>query len=258
MRSLFLLLALAPVFLLHAANPKVVSAANPGAGVTPNSLATLYGDKLATVTQSAGALPWPTALGDMPFVRITDSAQHDALAPLLYVSPSQINLWIPAGLATGPATLTFPVTGLPPGTGAAALRNVGFTLAPSAPALFALDAGDVAAATAIRVTIPINIQSPVPVFECSKGSNCTAVPIDVGVDAPVYLSLYGTGIPTAGVTVTIAGLAITPTYAGPQGDIPGLAQINVPIPLTLRGKGLVDVSVTAGAITSPPVKLAFQ
>jgi uncharacterized protein (TIGR03437 family) len=194
----------------------------------------------------------------MPFVRITDSAQHEVQSQLLYVSPSQINLWIPAGLASGQATLTFPVTGLPPGVGAAALRNVNFAIAPSAPALFALDAGDVAAATAVRVVIPTNIQSPVPVFACLKGANCTAVPIDVGLDAPVYLALYGTGIPTSGVTVTIGGLSIVPTFSGPQGDIPGLDQINLPLPLTLRGKGNVDVTVSAAGVTSPPVKLAIQ
>jgi hypothetical protein len=40
------------------------------------------------------------------------------MASLIFVSPSQIDLWIPPGIAPVPATVEFPVTGLPPGAGA--------------------------------------------------------------------------------------------------------------------------------------------
>src|SRR5947209_9773424 len=116
------LLAFTPLLLLRAADPPtavIVSSANPAAGIAANSLATVYGDHIATVTASATSLPWPTSLGDIPSVGIADSAGHSFTALLMFVSPSQMNLWIPAGVATGPATLSLPVTGLPPGVGAA-------------------------------------------------------------------------------------------------------------------------------------------
>jgi uncharacterized protein (TIGR03437 family) len=102
----------------------------------------------------------------------------------------------------------------------------------------------------------------VTVFRCDSGSLCSAVPIDVGLDAPAYLSFYGTGIRGAGsatdVTVTIGDTAVKATYAGPQGTIPGLDQVNVPLPLSLRGSGVVNVTVTAGGLKSNPVKIAIQ
>jgi uncharacterized protein (TIGR03437 family) len=260
----YFLLALTPLLLLRAADPPaaiVVSSANPRAGVTADSLASVYGDHIATGTASARSLPWPASLGDIPSVGIADSSGHSFAARLMFVSPSQMNLWIPAGVAIGPATLSFPVTGLPPGVGAAALRNVPFTVAKVAPGLFSLDNGGVAAATAMRVTIPTGIQSAVTTYRCDPGKTCVPVPIEVGVDAPVYLSFYGTGIRGAGtgdVMVKIADTPVKSTYAGPQGGIPGLDQVNVPVPLSLRGSGMVSVSMIVGGVKSNPVKIAIQ
>jgi uncharacterized protein (TIGR03437 family) len=260
----YLLLSLTPLLLLRAADPPaavIVSAANPRAGVTADSLASVFGDHIATVTAAARSLPWPTSLGDIPSVSITDSAGKTFNALLLFVSPSQMNLYIPAGVATGDATLSFPVTGLPPGQGAAALRNVPFTVAKVATGLFSVDSSGVAAASATRVVLPTGIQSAVTVFRCDPGSGCVPLPIDVGVDAPVYLSFYGTGIRGVGsgdVMVKIADTPVTPTYVGAQGGVPGLDQVNVPLPLSLRGSGVVSVTVIVGGVKSNPVKIAIQ
>src|ERR1700727_2281716 len=102
----------------------VVSSASQGTAVSADSLATVYGDNLASETVVAPCLPGPRTLGDMPFVPIPDSASQTQSAPLTYVSPDQMNIWIPAGTAAGPATLAFPTTGVPPGFGATALRHV--------------------------------------------------------------------------------------------------------------------------------------
>jgi hypothetical protein len=49
--------------------------------------------------------------------------------------------------------------------------------------------------------------------------------IDLGVDTPVYLTLYGTGIRNrsslAGVSVTISGMSVPVLYAGPQPQTEG-------------------------------------
>lgn len=154
-----------------AADPMIVSAASPNIGITADSLASVYGDKIATVTASAQSLPWPTSLGDISVVYVLDSASQLRMASVFYVSPTQMNIWIPPETAPGPAAVEFPATGLPPGVEAAALRIVPVTIQKVAPALFTVD-GNVAAASAVRVVIPTGIQSPVPVFLC---------------DAPVHL-----------------------------------------------------------------------
>jgi len=116
-----------------------------------------------------------------------------------------------------------------------------------APALFSMsgNGSGLAAASAIRVNASSPaLQSPVTLFDCSS-SPCQALPIDVGLDAPVYLTLYATGIRNRSsldnVLVTINGIDVPALYAGPQPTFAGLDQINVPLTLNLRGSGLADV-----------------
>jgi len=240
--------------------PIVVSATSAQVGVAPDSLASIYGSRLATQTVSAGNPPWPSSLGDMPGVSLIDSAGRIWSVPLIFVSPLQMNVWIPAGIATGPATVEFPFTGLPPGV-AAALRIVPVNIQKVAPGLFTANGSGsgVVAATAIRVAFANGTQFPVTVFTCDQTGACSADPIDVGVDQPMYLSLYGTGIRgSSNVAVTIGGQSFAPSYSGPQPSIPGLDQVNVPLSLSLRGAGLVNVIVTADGVSSNAGQIAIQ
>jgi len=66
--------------------------------VAPGSLVSIYGSDLAASTQSAGAPPLPLTLSGASVI-IGGQA-----APLLYVSPKQINAQVPFGLA-GPVTM---------------------------------------------------------------------------------------------------------------------------------------------------------
>jgi uncharacterized protein (TIGR03437 family) len=239
----------------------VVSVASPNVGVAPDSLASVFGSSIATQTAVATSVPWPTMLGDITVVDVTDSTGQISMAGILFVSPSQMNIYIPANVAAGPATVSFPTTGLPPGVGAAALRNVSVNIQKVAPGLLSA-AGTgmgVAAATAVQVTLPSPTQHPLTVFQCAQPANCTAVPIALGVDTPIYVSLFGTGIRNASsVTLNIGNITLQPSYAGPQGQYPGLDQVNFGLPLNLRGSGLVNVTVTADGVTSNAVQLSIQ
>src|SRR6185295_1108114 len=83
-----------------------VSAASYGAtGLAPGSIASAFGTNLAEVAQPATTLPLPTELGGTT-VNISDSRGTVRDAPLLYVSPGQINFYVPPGTATGIATIT--------------------------------------------------------------------------------------------------------------------------------------------------------
>jgi uncharacterized protein (TIGR03437 family) len=62
----------------------------------------------------------------------------------------------------------------------------------------------------------------------------------------------------ANVVVTIGTTKIQPIYSGPEGVIPGLDQVNVPLSLNLRGSGLVDVTVTVDGVASNAVQIDIQ
>jgi tungstate transport system substrate-binding protein len=80
----------------------VVNAADRRAGVRPGSVVEIYGANFAVGTCSADALPWPTQLPCSP-TRVSVSGRD---APLLYVSPVQVNAQIPPGLSPGGVTVT--------------------------------------------------------------------------------------------------------------------------------------------------------
>ena len=83
----------------------VESSAAPVGVVAPDSLGSIFGTNLASTTQQATSQPLPSSLGGVTLT-VQDSAGTSASAPLLYVSPGQINFLMPSGLATGVATFT--------------------------------------------------------------------------------------------------------------------------------------------------------
>jgi uncharacterized protein (TIGR03437 family) len=233
----------------------VQSAAAPSSGVAPDSLASLFGDNLAPATAQAAAQPLPTTLGGVTLT-VTDAAGTQRNAPLVYVSPSQINFEVPDGTVAGSATFTV-TNGSATQVATGAVQSV-------MPTLFAMNgAGSgVAAATAISVQASApQLQSPVTVFQCTN-SVCTSVPINLGVDTPVYLTFYGTGIRNrsslANVTVTIKGVSVPVLYAGPSPNYTGLDQVNVGLLLSLRGSGESNVVLTADGQTSNTVTINIQ
>jgi uncharacterized protein (TIGR03437 family) len=234
---------------------RVQSAAAPSSAVAPGSLASFYGGDLAAGVAQADSVPLPQSLGGVTLT-VTDSAGVKRTAPLLYVSPGQINFVVPDGTAAG--TALFAVAG--GGAGASTTATVQAV----APTLFSMNGTGSGVAAALAVAVLAGnpqTQFPVPVFQCG-GSGCVSVPIDVGVDRPVYLSFYGTGIRNlsspANVTVTINGVSVPVLYAGAAPDFVGLDQVNTGLPLTLRGGGEVKVVLTVDGQSSNAVTIHIQ
>jgi uncharacterized protein (TIGR03437 family) len=233
----------------------VQSAAAPGIGVAPGSLATLYGTNLASGIAKAVSQPLPNTLGGASLA-VIDAFGATRAAPPLYVSPNQINFLVPDGVAPGPTQ--FLVTH---GSDSQALTaNVGSV----APGLFSMNGAGkgVAAATAILTQAPNpSVQLPLPVFQCAA-SDCEAVPIRLGVDTPVYVTFYGTGIRNrsslAKVCLTIHSISAPILYAGPTPGFSGLDQVNVALPLSLRGSGNSDVVLTVDGQSSNAVTIDVQ
>jgi uncharacterized protein (TIGR03437 family) len=88
------------------------------------------------------------------------------------------------------------------------------------------------------------------------------VPIRLGVDTPVYVSFYGTGIRNrsslANVAVTINGVGVPVLYAGPAPGYTGLDQVNVGLLLSLRGSGESNVVLTVDGQAANTVTINVQ
>ena len=62
----------------------------------------------------------------------------------------------------------------------------------------------------------------------------------------------------ADVIVTIGGIHLPALYAGPAPNFVGLDQVNVGLPLLLRGSGEVNVSLTVNGQISNTVTIQMQ
>jgi uncharacterized protein (TIGR03437 family) len=228
--------------------PIAASAAAPSVGLAAQAFGSIYGLGLAAAPSAASGQPWPIILGGAS-VTIGGRA-----APLLYVSPVQINFEIPVGTTAGDVPLSVQ-------TGLGSTLNFFAKVAAVAPGLFTAngDGRGVVAASAIRVIAGSTLQIPLPVFRCDDTpGSCVSVPIQLGLDTPTYVALYGTGIrgnPPGSVAVLIDGASVPVLYAGPQPEYDGLDQINIALPLTLRGAGEVDVVVEAGGVLSNTARI---
>jgi uncharacterized protein (TIGR03437 family) len=228
-----------------------VSAATFQEPVTTGSLASAFGLGLADRTASAEAPPWPTTLGGIQ-LQFRDYQGTLYLAPLLFVSPRQINYQVPPDTPPGVASITVDRAGSPLIESGQAI-NVD---SEGAPSLFTVNDQGLAAATAVRVH-PNGTQTQVQVYACDAPSPCHAVPIDVTGD-PVILSLYGTGfeldevsIFTYPVCAVNGGAQIDPAYFGPQGQYPGLDQANLALPASLAGSGDTVIACQNLGVGSP-------
>lgn len=202
---------------------RAVSAAGGRAIVAPESLATLYLTTGVAAVASASA-PYPEQMGGISLA-VRDSAGVSRPAPILFVSPTQVNFQVPAGTAAGEASL---VVTSDRGSSTAG----GMEVAAAAPGLFLIsEANSTPAALGIRVGAD-GRQSPVSLFNCfgpQRGQfSCAPATIRLGGDA-VYLSFFGTGFRganTTNVACMLNGVRLPVEFAGPQGP-PGIDQINI-------------------------------
>ena len=198
-----------------------------------DSIVSAFGTGLASATAVAEANPAPTTLAGV-VVNVEDSNGVSRPAPLFFASPNQINFLIPSGTAVGPATLTIA------GSAAALPFRSEIFVRSVSPGLFGVNGF----AAANVISYKDGGQSAVNAVRVSATGAIEPNPINLGSeDQQVYLILYGTGIRahSGPVTARIGSAVVTAEYAGPQGTFAGQDQINIRIPRSLQGAGLVDV-----------------
>jgi uncharacterized protein (TIGR03437 family) len=129
-----------------------------------------------------------------------------------------------------------------------------------APGLFTANGAGtgVVAATAYRL-VDLQIRGPVTVYECGDTPDtCHSVPIDTGLDSPVFVTFFATGLrgrsSDSALSVTIGGqpVPVQSITAGDDGSAEaGIDEVQVVLPLSLRGSGEVDVVIAVdGAISN--------
>ena len=233
----------------------LVSAATLAASAaSPQSIMTAVGGPFGSTTGSTAGTPPPTTLEGCT-VTVRDSQNVERLAPLYYVSPGQVNFEIPQGTAVGTATVTI-------ATESNIRLSQNLDIQEVAPGLFALPTDDIAAAEVVRAVGDQQTVEAIAQWD-STSHQYMPVSIDLGSESDqVYLVLYGTGIrfrsSPDSVKLLIGGQQIPVTYAGVQGTVDGLDQVNLLLPNTLRGAGRVDVSISIGGQVSNVVYVSIR
>lgn len=226
-------------------------------GIALDSIVAAFGVNLATITLVATSPELPTLLGGTT-VRVKDSAGIERPAPIFFVSPNQVNYLLPPNTSTGKAEVTITNSAGIISTGAINVIRV-------APALFSADAsGQGLAAAVVQRVKADGTQSyePVARFDPATGK-FVAVPIDLGVPSDkVFLALFGTGIrgrqALSTVKVTMGGRNAEVSYAGLQGTLIGLDQVNLLIPRELQGRGDTDVLLNVDGQISNKVTINIR
>ena len=235
-----------------------VSAASYAANaLAPEQIIAAFGNGLATETRVSSEIPLPTSLAGTT-VRVRDALGIERLAPLFFVSAGQVNYLMPAATATGAATVTI--------TSGDNILSIGaVTLAPLAPGLFTANATGqgLPAAVALRIKADGALSYELVALYDATRNQFIAVPIDLGVESDqVFLLLFGTGMRgRAAASPLVARLgAVTAEvlYAGAQGDLAGLDQVNVRVPRALIGRGEVEFEMTLDGKPTNTVRVAIK
>ncbi|NOT62637.1 MAG: hypothetical protein HOP19_20720 [Acidobacteria bacterium] len=237
----------------------VVSSANYDAIVAPDSMVTIFGGALATVTQVATTAIWPETLGSVT-VNFVDNNQRSYPAKLLFVSPTQINLLVPPGLAPGNYKVAIASTT----AGRAEIFSV-VRVESVSPGLFTTDGSGRGLPSAVLLRIAANgrqTYETVARYDAAR-NQFVAVPIDMSNTAEqVYVLFYGSGMRNRSslntAIMSFGGTDAQPLYIGAQGGYSGLDQVNVRVPNAVRGRGDVSISLTLDGKTSNPVTLNFK
>jgi uncharacterized protein (TIGR03437 family) len=196
----------------------VVSAASFETGVVAGAFHALRGTRLAGGQTAAADYPWPLSLAG---VKVT---LNGSALPLLYVSDTQVNFYVPQDAALGDAVLSVIA---PSGRQASSAVTVG-TLQP---AIFAAVGGPVAAGDYIEI------------YCTGLGATHAVGGLQQTVATPV---------------VFLGGVRLAPSYSGLSGSgTPGLYQVNVQVPSGLSA-GSQPLAIVAGSHRSNEISILVR
>jgi uncharacterized protein (TIGR03437 family) len=221
-------------------------------GLAPGSLASLFGTSLGSISGGAPQLPLPTALNNVT-VNVNSLS-----APLIYVSPQQINFQIPWE-APAPAPANVVVNAGGTDSPAASLL-----IAAASPGIFTLSqngAGQGAILIANTATLagPTTIPGAQP---AAKGQAVSVFCTGLGAVSPPQASGQpaGNGLvsTTLQPTATIGGQPAVVLFSGLAPGFVGLYQVNVSVPASAPSGSAVPFVLTINGVASNTVTMAIQ
>jgi uncharacterized protein (TIGR03437 family) len=224
---------------------------------SPSSIVAIFGDALAASTEVAGTKPLPTGLAGSS-IQIQDSAGAPTQAGLFFVSPNQINAWIPDGVAAGEATYSIATPG--------GITRSGFLdLGVVAPAIFTANDDGQGVPSAYILRIAQNGQlTYIPSFQFDTSQH-KYIPAQVKLSPTTdafFVVLFGTGwrnrSSLSAVVAMIGGTRLVVEYAGPSPDYVGLDQMNIrlPKPSTYNGTYTLSLTVDGKVANGVTIRLA--
>jgi len=230
-------------------NLGVVDSVNYAPVLTPGGLATIFGYSLANTSTSAASLPLSNSL------RGTRVTIGGVPAPLLYVSPSQINLQVPWELA-GQSQAAIAVT---TSFGVSSARTAALTvnLAPAAPAVFTANA------TGSGQAVVFTLQGPlaVPATPATRGQYvmiyCSGLGPVSNQPATGAAAVDASSITIQPPSVTIGGVQAPVSFSGLAPGFPGLYQVNITVPAGVAA-GTPAITVAIGGQTSKASTLPLK
>ena len=221
----------------------VVNSASYTPVAAPGGLATVFGSGLAVTTTPASGYPL------VPYMGSATVYVNGVAAPLLYVSPTQVNFQIPWETGFGPVTIVMI-------TDNTVSNTLGLMIAPAAPALFT---GGVIASAWGQLANSVTGRA----VHASEYVSILATGMGSVTNEPATGTPPGTTLSTLATapTVTIGGVAATVAWAGlaPPGPNPytaGVYQINALVPSGLPAGDNVPVVVSVGSTQSNTVMIS--
>src|ERR1019366_186980 len=166
--------------------------------------------------------------------------------PMIYTSAAQVAAVVPYGITGNTAQVTVTFQGQTTGV-------FSVPIASSAPGLFTSDGSGKGQAAAVNQDnslntggTPAKVGDVIVLFATGEGQT-----VPGGVDGkPAAVPLPQPNLP---VSVTIGGQTVKPLYAGgAPGEVAGVMQINVQIPIGIQTGNAVPVVVQVGNVSSQP------
>ena len=224
---------------LAATAPAITAVTNAASyskdAISPGSLITIFGAGLSLANLAGIADPLPLSIAD------TSVTVNGIVAPVLFVSPGQINAQVPWEVVAGSATVVVRAQG-----SASAKFNI--TVHAAAPGLFTNLQGE---AAAINADGSVNsAQHPAPagsfVSVFFTGQGPVAKPVDDGATPPAGQIVAS----TMKASATIGGAAAEVQFAGLSPLFPGVAQLNVKVPTLSSGNHPLILTIGGKASNS--------
>ncbi len=217
-----------------------------GPGISPGSIASLFGTNLSASTGFATALPLPTTLANSRVL------VNGTPVPLYFVSPQQVNFQLPPDVPPSLASVTVVASGVE-----SAAEDI--TIAQAHPGIFTILSGGTGRGAVLNEDFTLNAQSNpaaagsvVQIFATGLGT--TEPPVAAGQPAPglpLSLALFPT-------TVMIGGVSSEVSFSGLAPGFVGLFQVNARVPVATPAGNAVPVEILIGGQTSNTVTIAVQ